>query len=588
MKNKLFKKLCCGLLTATMVMSSLTGCGNKRVGEETNVAGTTTSESTATSETIATEPGFAHDANLSEPGTEPVCKEKIKLTIGLAQNANVVDYDTNALTLMLEELMNIDIDFHFFTSSEIKTQIDLMVNAGGDDLPDIILTTLDSETVYKYGQAGMFIPLNDYYGNSAYHLTNAIEEVTTADGVDIMGQLVSYDGNIYAVPGYTGSVSNPLVSVTWLYTPWLEALDLEVPKTVEDFKNVLYAFKTQDPNGNGKADEIPAIGSTFTDMSYGLSLMSFCMDPFVRLNPYTYFLDAEDGKVSVSYASAEFKEGIKYIAGLVKDGLIDPVTFTQDSASFLSVLTAEGDQRVGAYSFGSDSIIPKTHPAKNNWTMVPPLTGPDGESRTSFVANKADWCGFITKTCENPEAAFRLLDLMYEKVVMCSARWGVQGENWDFVEDLKQSDYPEYNFSNTFAGYGATLLGYNTKWNTVQNEHWNLTRPALRTNGFTAGVSAATMKEGTCTWQQGLTLGSYYDAAPEEKLSAASFHYVDASEAVELAEQSNLFQEYVYEKMAMWCTGVTDVDAEWDGYLKELEAMGLSEWLKAMQAAYER
>ena len=38
---------------------------------------------------------------------------------------------------------------------------------------------------------------------------------------------------------------------------WLETLGLEQPTTPEELRTVLEAFKTQDPNGNGKADEIP-------------------------------------------------------------------------------------------------------------------------------------------------------------------------------------------------------------------------------------------------------------------------------------------------------------------------------------------
>ncbi|MBR4061033.1 MAG: extracellular solute-binding protein [Lachnospiraceae bacterium] len=589
MKNKLFRKLCCGLLTAAMIATSLVGCGKETVNEESTAGSAATSESTVTSETTATEPGFAHDPNLSELGVEPVCKEKIKLTIGIAQNTNVIDYDTNALTLMLEELANVDIEFYFYTKSEIRTQLDLMVNAGGDDLPDIILHTLDGDTVYKYGDAGMFIPLNEFYENSSYYLAEAIEKVKEADGVDVVGHVTSYDGNIYSVPGYTGSVTNPIVTATWIYTPWLEALDLEVPKTTEQFYDVLMAFKTQDPNGNGKADEIPALGSAIGG-TYGNSLRfaNFCIDPFVRMNPDTYYLDPKDGKLSVSYTNEGFKEGIKYVKSLVEAGLYDAASFTQTSDLFTTIMNQEGDQLVGCFTNTSDSFISADHPSRNNWTLLPPLESPDGQVNATFWANYAEHSGYITKNCENPEAAFRLLDLMYNEVVMCSGRWGVQGENWDFVKDLKQSDYPDYNFDNTFAGYGASLLEYKTVWNQVQNANWALTRPSLRTNGFTAGVSAASMKEGTTVWQQGLTLGAYYDAAPEEKLSQVSFHFADADEAAELGEQAGMMQAYVEEKIGLWCTGAADIDADWENYLKELEAMGLSDWLAAMQAAYER
>ena len=43
----------------------------------------------------------------------------------------------------------------------------------------------------------------------------------------------------------------------WIYQPWLDALGLEMPTTTDEFEQVLLAFKEQDPNGNGQADEIP-------------------------------------------------------------------------------------------------------------------------------------------------------------------------------------------------------------------------------------------------------------------------------------------------------------------------------------------
>ena len=46
-------------------------------------------------------------------------------------------------------------------------------------------------------------------------------------------------------------------NVFMIYQPWLDALNLEMPETTEELYNVLVAFKTQDPNGNGEADEIP-------------------------------------------------------------------------------------------------------------------------------------------------------------------------------------------------------------------------------------------------------------------------------------------------------------------------------------------
>ena len=38
---------------------------------------------------------------------------------------------------------------------------------------------------------------------------------------------------------------------------WLDKLNLKAPTTVDELHDVLYAFRNEDPNGNGLKDEIP-------------------------------------------------------------------------------------------------------------------------------------------------------------------------------------------------------------------------------------------------------------------------------------------------------------------------------------------
>lgn len=52
--------------------------------------------------------------------------------------------------------------------------------------------------------------------------------------------------------GYEVSGTHMFINKTWL-----DKLGLQMPTTWDELENVLDAFKTQDPNGNGKADEVP-------------------------------------------------------------------------------------------------------------------------------------------------------------------------------------------------------------------------------------------------------------------------------------------------------------------------------------------
>ena len=69
-------------------------------------------------------------AELNPPGSKPISNEKIHLTIGLAEEPTVLDYETNGMTLLLEEY-GYDLDFVYYPSKEMATKIDLEMMAGG-------------------------------------------------------------------------------------------------------------------------------------------------------------------------------------------------------------------------------------------------------------------------------------------------------------------------------------------------------------------------------------------------------------------------------------------------------------------------
>ena len=231
MKKKMYRKLSCIVLSAVISISLLSGCSSQK--EEGAVSNESTSQTAAGSETASeaetSEEAFVHDSNLNEPGEvgeglPTICKETVSITIGLPQSPNVEDYDTNKQTLWLEKVGNYDIAFKLYPSEEFSTQINLAAAAGGGDLPDILLVNGQSDSVVNsWGAAGIIIPLNDYYENSAYYLPEAIERT----GVDYYSQITAPDGNMYYVPVYNQSLTNEYGAKMWMYKPWLDKLDSE-------------------------------------------------------------------------------------------------------------------------------------------------------------------------------------------------------------------------------------------------------------------------------------------------------------------------------------------------------------------------
>ena len=87
--------------------------------------------------TAVADAGF-EDSNLNAPGTLPLVKEPITLTVAITSNAAVEDWATNTMTKILEEDTGIHLEFNEIPSDEFVTKIDLMI-ISGDPLPDIII-----------------------------------------------------------------------------------------------------------------------------------------------------------------------------------------------------------------------------------------------------------------------------------------------------------------------------------------------------------------------------------------------------------------------------------------------------------------
>lgn len=595
-KKQIGKRLTALLLTTGMALSLLAGCGEEEPTDTSGSGGQSQGSNSGPSGSHSEAgdagdsgeaAGFAHDPNLSDPGTEPICTEKVKLTVGVVQNTNVEDYDTNWYTQMVEEAANVELEFYYFPSQDYTQKLSMMCNAGGDDLPDILLMNLTDSVVSEYGQEGMFLPLDEYYENSSYYFAEGFQRVLDTEGINLWDTIRSTDGHIYTVPQYTESVTNPCYTRIWVYKPWLEKLKIEEPKTTEEFKAMLEAFKTQDPNGNGKADEIPALGSDITKQAgTGSWFWEAMMNAYIRTNSRKNFLESENHKLSVPYVTEEWKEGIKYIQSLCEEGLFDPVSFSQDDDTFKTVMNKEGDQLVGAFCFLTTSFISANHASKGNWILLEPLTGPEGVCTSSYLPDLPNNMGYISKNCANPEAAFRVLDLMGREDFTITSRWGKEGENWDYVENIKDdAEYADRNFTYTFMGYPSYILEHHGVWNTQQNSNWQNKTPSFRTAEVAAGYFASVMTEGSDNYEMAYRLGSYEAVKPSEIIMKFAYTVEEEKEATEIANSLN---SYVREKVALWCTGREDVDKAWDSYLQELESIGLSRYLEITQAAYDR
>ncbi|NQX70311.1 extracellular solute-binding protein [Paenibacillus alba] len=139
-----------------------------------------------------------------------------------------VDVNKDKWTLKLEQLTNTDLDVKVLEDSKMSVMF-----AGGD-IPDVVgsVGTPTSKSMSGSVEAGVFMPLDDLLKTYAPNMMKAIPKSAWA--------AVSYKGKIYGLPEF---LTNPSRRGTFIRMDLLEKSGLPAPQTVEDFLNVLRAFK---------------------------------------------------------------------------------------------------------------------------------------------------------------------------------------------------------------------------------------------------------------------------------------------------------------------------------------------------------
>ncbi|MDR2482633.1 MAG: extracellular solute-binding protein, partial [Treponema sp.] len=266
------------------------------------------------------EAAVAETGTVSAPGQFPLTSAKAELTVLCRKPPYLSDFNENQVARWLEEKTNVHVTYIHVPSENTRAATNLLIAAG--EYPDIMMASgLGTVDAANYGSQGIIIPLNDLIGKQGYWFQEAVKRVP-----ELAAAMVMPDGNIYGLPDINQAFHGFHQLKAWINEDWLEKLNLPVPASTDDFYNVLKAFKTQDPNGNGKADEIPLMGYYSTD--FRAQPYSFLLNSFVYFNPGSY-LGLENGKVTFAANTGDYREGLRYVARLVSEGLLDPVSFTQ-------------------------------------------------------------------------------------------------------------------------------------------------------------------------------------------------------------------------------------------------------------------
>lgn len=506
--------------------------------------------------------------NLTAPGELPIVTEPVTLTFMIPRTQRVSDYQDNHLTKLLEERSNVTIDLRLVSEQDYKDRMNLMFAAQAD-LPDMInLQNTGINGQLLWGVQGVLRPLNELIQEHAVNFQTVLQERPQVENL-----VTAADGNIYSLPNVSSCPHCDPSNRFWINSVWLDELGLEMPTTTEEFKQVLIAFRDQDPNGNGRADEIPLIGAR---TGWQMNPTVFLLNSFVNWDLIEK-MHIEDGKIIPTFTQEAFRDGLAYMNELVEEGLLDPVTFTQDQNQLRTLIAADPPV-IGVFPAGG-AFFENNPKTSGIWVHLDPLEGPDGVRLAAYNP----WTGIgmgsgsITTASEKADVAMRWFDQFFDYELSLRARFGVEGRDWRWVETGE--------IAVNSAREPAPAIMLENVWATDQphNIHWYLQHPyyihtSIETADFEAMDSIAIMGESS------IALSEYLAPVDTQVPPLALL----PDEIEEYQELWSTLDTFVNEALVRFVVGDLDVNADWESYALQVEAAGLGRFVEMKQAAYDR
>ena len=535
------------LLLATLMILSLAACGG--------TGDTTSSGSPEGNNTSAPDVSGNEDVTPQE-ATYPLTTEKKTLSVYIRDNSSGVigDYGRVAAFQAAAERLGVELEFVHPTTGGEADQFNLMIGSG--KYPDIIVWEFSTAAMglSELIDSGILIDMDGLIRQYAPNYLKVLERDPSYPK-----EVRSDEGKYQAF--YTFNVSIPLSSGPVFREDLLAKYGLELPKTVDEWTNVMTTLKEKDPN-----------------VSYPLTASkSYVGEVWFRellpaYNTRTEFCLGDNGQVVYGPATENFKAYLAKLAEWYNAGLIDPEFMSNDTKA-LNAKIADGTSAVATMAIGSGirSITEHTRPNNPDFKLTgvawPVLNAGDTSSYVleGGVAHTSVQAA-ITSSCADPVLATQVLDYFYSEEGGNLISWGIEGESYT-VENGKKTftdkimNSPDgRSASEAILDYALPVYGFVNAMDNDAYIQMNITLPE--------------QGEARTLWQ------SLDSGANLPKLVVAQ------EDADEYRMILNEVKTYVQEMYIKFITGQANLDSDWDTYMNTLNGMDLPYATECMQKAY--
>ena len=469
----------------------------------------------------------------------------------------------------LEEATNVHIEWTAIQSDQWGDKITLTMS-NPKTLTDFIFSADFSDSnLLRYADQGVIIALEDYIDNNMPNLKAVFDKYP-----EYRTMCTDTEGHIWGLPwieqlGANKTAIQTVGNMSFINTKWLNFLGLEMPTTVDEFEQVLIAFRD---NAAALQSEFGIEGSIIPmscivndgDQDPGILINGFG-EGYGDMDKGRHIAVTNDRKVICAATQEGFKKGVEWLHQLYAEGLIDPECFTQEWSTYVSKGKAGRYGVCFSWDVANVDNLTDWEPLPALTADVTNITPQNGSFTSGFNRGRC----VVTAKAANPALVCAWLDQMYDPMQSPQNNWGTYGEEDEF--DI---------FEMSTNADGEPML-----------KHAPL-----------GDASPVEVREAECVGGPLAVLDEYYDVyvtCPDD-----AQYRLDWIEQIYTPDMNN---DYVYPNVFMSIedtTQVSNLEADlstyintckadwimngmasgsWEEYLTKLEAYGLSDYLAIMQ-----
>lgn len=576
------KQVLASVFSLLLLVGILSGCGGNVNWGGDDGAGSKTGDTSAKST------GAAADENINLDGTMPIIKDPSafpKMTMAVVvPPERIIPTGELEMIKKLAEITGVEFEWQEIPSDGAGEKLNLMLSSGSG-LPDAFWNNITGVMVAQYMGQDVFLPTEDLVEQYMPRLKQIYE-----DHPEYKAAAFAPDGHTYGFPyieEMRGLVLTPGPFI--INQDWLEKVGKDMPTTVDEFTEVLKAFRDAgDLNGNGLDDEIPyALDFTSKD-TFG-SYNTFhqftgafgMMDSYAQGNYIADHMRIVDGKVTFTAMDAAYKETAKYFYMLNNESLLDVDSFSpgpsEGNPLYKNKITGS-EAVVGVMGLWAPANEITDVDVRRQYVGIPRMEGPAGKTGVAINFSEMQDTSMvaITTDCEYPEVIAAFVDYCFEPEISVTLNWGAEGWIYEKGDDgLLHFRLDADNNIKLFDNYK--------------------TFGELRNNSTPARGSMAVLNEyydTICdyTWDavdllEGQIQNGKYDIL--EEYTPIPKMIMTSEEQAKISQIQPTISDIVRRYTIQWVLD-GNADSTWENYIAELEAAGVNDLVATFQGAYER